>query len=101
MAGAVVRVGTTVRKPVTPATPAVHAFLAHLAAASVTPPPDARWDVVTPPDRTELVCHHGLAPWHLVCAGDRWVFIDVDGAGLATLGPRLPGPDLRPAGPDR
>jgi hypothetical protein len=44
------------------------------------PPPDARWDAVIPPDRKDLICHHDLARWNLVCASDRWVFIDWDGA---------------------
>ena len=33
------------------------------------------------PDRDDLICHHDLAPWNLVRNGDRWVFIDWDGAG--------------------
>jgi Ser/Thr protein kinase RdoA (MazF antagonist) len=130
VSGAVVLVDGTVRKPVTAATPAVEALLAHLdgfpgaprhlgrddrgrqvveyvpgtlgdiprdrgelhrvgrlvrdlhdALADFTPPPGARWDVVIPPDREDLVCHHDLAPWNLVRAEDRWVFIDWDGAG--------------------
>jgi Ser/Thr protein kinase RdoA (MazF antagonist) len=130
VAAAVVRIGGTVRKPVTPATPAVEALLAHLdgfpgaprhlgrddrnrqvleyvpgtihdiprdygelrrvgrlirdlhdAVADFRPPEGARWDVVIPPDREDLVCHHDLAPWNLVRAEDRWVFIDWDGAG--------------------
>ena len=121
----------TVRKPVTRATPAVEALLAHLddfpgaprhlgrddqsrqvleyvpgtlddlpatpaelrrvgrlirdlhdAIADFRPPADASWEVVIPPDRDDLVCHHDLAPWNLVRGeGDRWVFIDWDGAG--------------------
>jgi hypothetical protein len=35
-----------------------------------------RWNVVIPPDRRDLICHHDLAPWKLACNGDRWVFID-------------------------
>jgi Ser/Thr protein kinase RdoA (MazF antagonist) len=130
VAEAVVLVGDTVRKPVTPATPAVEALLAHLdgfggaprhfgrddkgrqvieyipgtlgdlptdaaelrrvgslirdlhdAVADFSSPANARWDVVIPPDREDLVCHHDLAPWNLVRADDRWVFIDWDGAG--------------------
>ena len=132
VAGRVVRVGDTVRKPATDATPAVTALLRHLnavgfpgaprtfgldehgrqtleyipghlavapmadaelrrvgrlirdfhdAVADFTPPVDARWDVVIPPDGTDLICHHDLAPWNLVIDGDRWVFIDWDGAG--------------------
>jgi Ser/Thr protein kinase RdoA (MazF antagonist) len=134
VADAVVRVGDTVRKPVTTSTPAVEALLEHLASvgfagaprtlgrdeagrhvleyvpgvmadtrppltaaelgrlgrlirdlhdalASFRPPPGARWTVVIPPDREDLICHHDLAPWNLVRDGDRWVFIDWDGAG--------------------
>jgi len=134
VAAAVVRVGSTVRKPAGPATPAVEALHTHLAAAGCdaaprtlgrdsldrhvleyvpgptadtvapltaaelnrvgtlvrrlhdaaadfTPPADARWQVVIPPDRVELACHHDLAPWKLVLGADRWVFIDWDGAG--------------------
>lgn len=134
VAAGVVRIGATVRKPWTEATPAVQALLAHLrregftgapralgrdergrqvleyvpgpigdalapmsgaelrrvgrlirelheAAATFTPPRGARWDVVIPPDRTDLVCHHDLAPWNLVRGRDRWVFIDWDNAG--------------------
>jgi len=132
VAGRVVRIGDTVRKPVTGATPAVTALLRYLDAAGFAgaprafgldgcgrqvleyipgriavapmtdaglrrvgrlirdfhdlvadfrPPVDARWDVVIPPDGTDLICHHDLAPWNLVIDGDRWVFVDWDGAG--------------------
>jgi Ser/Thr protein kinase RdoA (MazF antagonist) len=45
------------------------------------PPAGARWWVVIPPDRADLICHHDLAPWNLVVSSDRWAFIDWDGAG--------------------
>jgi predicted O-methyltransferase YrrM len=53
----------------------------HDAVAGFEPPPEARWDVVIPPDGDEVICHNDLAPWNLVRDGDRWVFIDWDGAG--------------------
>lgn len=53
----------------------------HDISAGFVPRPDAQWDRVIPPDRTDLICHHDLASWNLVCDGDRWVFIDWDGAG--------------------
>ncbi|MGC4937647.1 phosphotransferase enzyme family protein [Kribbella sp. DT2] len=135
VADAVVRVGTTVRKPITPATAAVEAVLTHLhqvgfsaaprtlgrddqgrhvlecipgaladtlpaftaqelrrlgalirelhdVMATFTPPADAQWTVAIPdPTGGQLICHHDLAPWNLVIDGDRWTFIDWDGAG--------------------
>ena len=134
VAAFVLRVGDTVRKPATPASPAIHAFLEHLrrsgvleapaslgvgadgshayefipgtlaeqmprmseaelrhvgkiirrlhdAAASFSPPAGALWNVAIVPDREEIICHHDLAPWNLVRDGERWVFIDWDGAG--------------------
>jgi Ser/Thr protein kinase RdoA (MazF antagonist) len=134
VAVAVVRVGSTVRKPATAATSSVHAVLQHLesigfsaaprsfgldeqgrhvlefipgamansmpamtvaelqrvgqiirdlhdALAEFAPPRGALWQVPIAPDRTELICHHDLAPWNLVRDRDRWVFIDWDGAG--------------------
>ena len=53
----------------------------HDAAQSFEPPPVPQWNVVIAPDREDLICHHDLAPWNLVRDGDRWVFIDWDGAG--------------------
>jgi len=53
----------------------------HDAAESFRPPQVASWNVVIPPDREDLICHHDLAPWNLVRDGDRWVFIDWDAAG--------------------
>ncbi|TDC66325.1 aminoglycoside phosphotransferase family protein [Micromonospora sp. KC207] len=52
----------------------------HDALSTFTPPPDARWNVLIPADRDDLIVHHDLAPWNLVI-GERWVFIDWDNAG--------------------
>lgn len=57
----------------------------HDAMRSFVPPVDAEWDVAIPdPTGGTLICHHDLAPWNLVRDGDRWVFIDWDGAGPAS-----------------
>jgi hypothetical protein len=53
----------------------------HDAVEGFTPPTNARWNVAIPPDRRDLICHNDLAPWNLVRDGERWVFIDWDGAG--------------------
>lgn len=132
----VVRVGQTVRKTPTPATPAVDALLRHLhavgfdgapqslgrdekgrqvleyipgascsvaslslaelrrvgelirelhgAVESFEAPTNAKWNVVMVPDGEDLICHNDLAPWNLIRGGDRWVFIDWDGAAPGT-----------------
>jgi thiamine kinase-like enzyme len=53
----------------------------HDASAEFTPPANARWNVAIAPDAQDLIVHHDLAPWNLVCGATRWVFIDWDGAG--------------------
>ena len=124
VASAVVRIGATVRKPVTSATPAVEALLEHLAAEGFQAAPRTLGrdelgrqvleyipgvlaDTVPPLSEEDLE-HLGqlvrrlhdtlqtfvprwrrlrrglrpdLAPWNLVRDGDRWVFIDWNGAG--------------------
>lgn len=55
----------------------------HDASASYVPPTDARWDTLLEPANAELICHNDLAPWNLI-TGNRWVFIDWDGAGPST-----------------
>jgi Ser/Thr protein kinase RdoA (MazF antagonist) len=82
----------TMADAMTPMTPSelrrvgslIRAF--HDAAADFVAPAEAAWNVVITPDREDLVCHHDLAPWNLVRSrqpdgGERWVFIDWDGAG--------------------
>lgn len=58
----------------------------HDAAAEFVPPPDARWNVVIPPDEAQLIVHHDLAAWNFVHGDGRAVFIDWD---LAAPGSRL------------
>ena len=55
----------------------------HDASASFTPAEGAVWEPLIPPPSPELICHHDLAPWNLIL-GERWVFIDWDGAGPST-----------------
>jgi Ser/Thr protein kinase RdoA (MazF antagonist) len=57
----------------------------HDAVAGFVPPADAHWQVNVPPDRTEIIAHHDLAPWNFVI-GDQRAFIDWD---MAAPGSRL------------
>nr|WP_209903277.1 phosphotransferase [Brachybacterium sacelli] len=54
----------------------------HEACEGFTPSAPAPWDplIPTPDGAGDLVCHGDLAPWNLLL-GERWVFIDWDGAG--------------------
>ncbi len=133
--GSVVRIGATVRKAWTNATPQVHAFMGavrragvdvpdvlgrddrgrqvieyipghlaidseplslaglarvgrlvrdiHNASATFRPTPDAHWDAAIAAPGHDLICHNDLAPWNLL-VGERWAFIDWDGAGPST-----------------
>lgn len=134
--GIVVRIGSTVRKPWTWATPSVLAFMTavraagsvnvpsvlgqdaqgrqvtefipgrlaidsaplthaelgrvgamvraiHDASETFTPDPDMLWSTPIPSPGGDLICHNDLAPWNLIL-GERWTFIDWDGAAPST-----------------
>jgi hypothetical protein len=101
VAGRVVRIGSTVRKPAGPSADAVEALLTHLHDVGFTGAPrtfgrDEQGRQV-PPDREDMICHHDLAPWNLVLGEDRWVFHRPGRhrAGLAPVGSRPCGTRFR------
>ncbi|CAM3325347.1 phosphotransferase [Occultella aeris] len=55
----------------------------HDAAAAFRPTPDAPWDIAIPAPGDDLICHNDLTPWNLLI-GERWTFIDWDGAAPST-----------------
>jgi Ser/Thr protein kinase RdoA (MazF antagonist) len=52
----------------------------HDASWSFAPQETPTWNTLIPAPSSELICHNDLAPWNLI-VGERWVFIDWDGAG--------------------
>ncbi|MGN6325522.1 phosphotransferase [Pseudolysinimonas sp.] len=48
-------------------------------------PADGTWEVLLPAPAPDLICHNDLSPWNLV-VGERWVFVDWDGAGPSSRG---------------
>ncbi|SDS74348.1 phosphotransferase [Microbacterium paraoxydans] len=55
----------------------------HDVSARYVPAADAIWEPPLSAPAQELICHNDLAPWNLML-GDRWVFIDWDGASPST-----------------
>lgn len=55
----------------------------HDATRDLVPDPAVPWENLLPTTGADLVCHNDLAPWNLL-VGERWVFIDWDGAGPST-----------------
>ena len=56
----------------------------HNALSLFQPAAAVTWDALTPADGDDLICHNDLAPWNLICSGERWVFIDWDNAAPGT-----------------
>lgn len=55
----------------------------HDASEAFAIPNPESWDMLLPAEKPDLMCHNDLAPWNLIM-GERWVFIDWDGAGPST-----------------